>query len=156
MLKTSIESHWNEPLFPPLGARDRGNPAYFVGVLAVAVLAHAIVIGLVAWSELGDRQGGATAAVEIPVEIATPEEADGRAEMRQAEKPPSAPTAIEPRDDQPRKPAEGQPQQAGPKGETAPQGKVVERPKDSDLPQAARTRASLSQVPAFARMNAGS
>ena len=141
MLSASVESNQSEPLVAPSGARDRGNPAYFAGILAVAILVHAIVIGLVAWSELGDRTAGATAAVEIPVEMATAEEANGRAEMRQAEKPPGAPAAIEPRDDQPRKPAEGQPQQAGPKGETAQPGKVVERPKDSELPQAARTRA---------------
>ena len=146
MLTGSVETDRSQPLFAAARPRDPRESAYFAGVLALAILAHAILIGLVAWSELGDRKAGGTAAVEIPVELATPEEANGRTEMKQAP-PAGASAAIEPRDQTQPEPKASQaesPQAESPQGAAEP-GKVVERPKETDLPQAARTHGGQSK-----------
>lgn len=133
-------------------ARDPAEAARLAKILVLAIVAHLCLLGAVAWSE---RTGGATratSAVEIPVEMVTPDEAEGRAETKQA---PGAPAAIEPRDES--RPAPEAQQEKAPEAqqgkaqqsqqarqsearqEQTQPGKVVERPKETDLPQAART-----------------
>ncbi len=140
MLTADVENDQPGPLFTLGAAADPGKTARLARIFVVAVLAHAAVVGLVVWSERTRGDGAPTAATEIPVEIASLEEAEGRPEMRQAAKPP-APSAIEPRDDnQPR--ATESKERPAQQSSDLPKGQVVERPKETDKPQAARTRGS--------------
>lgn len=135
MLRTSIESDVGEPLLTLRAPADPENATRMLRILSAAALAHAVLLGLIAWSEQADRQAGGTAAVEIPVEMASAAEAEGRAETQQASRPASPPTAVEPRDDA-RAPDAAKRERPG----EAPKGQVTERPRETDKPQAARTR----------------
>ncbi|MFV0281138.1 MAG: TonB family protein [Rhodoblastus sp.] len=132
-------------------------------VFAAVVFAHAILFGLIAWSEWADAAPNATAGVEIPVEMATLEEAEGRTKTKQsgdaAGTPAGAPAAVEPREaDKPaasppataERPAE-RTQESAAGSATPPPGQIVERPQESDLPQAARTRGAKDKSPDNAR-----
>ena len=137
MLSVSMESHRFGAFAIAGEPADPRKSARISVICAIAILAHAGLAGFVAWTESGAPEAGATAAVEIPVEMATPEEADGRPKSQQAGKAPAAPTAIEPHDEAPSQPAKQARAADAAGGRT--EGKVVERPKDSDKPQAART-----------------
>ena len=139
----SIESSPGAPVLPPAKVIEPKQLARTGGIVVGALLAHAGLLGLVAWSEWAGHADGQTAAVEIPVEMATPEEAEGRPGSQQASKPATPPAAIEPRDNGSDKaPATQQPAAAA-----TSEGKVVERPKESDRPQAARTRGADAKPP---------
>lgn len=142
MLRTGIESDLGEPLLALGAPVDPDKATRILRILAAAVAAHAALLGLVAWSERTGRQGGGTAAVEIPVEMASAEEAEGRSETHQANRPASPPAAIEPRDETRVQEQERPAERAGdaPKGQPAGQPEVTERPSETDRPQAARTR----------------
>ncbi|MCC0000160.1 MAG: TonB family protein [Methylobacteriaceae bacterium] len=131
----TLEYDLTKPLSAWPADRDPAEAARLAKISIVAIVAHLCLLGAVAWSERTGRATRATAAVEIPVEMVTPEEAEGRPETKQPP-PPGASTAIEPRDEA--RPAP-QTQQATPAQNAEEPGKVVERPKESDLPQAART-----------------
>ncbi|HMN72465.1 MAG TPA: TonB family protein [Rhodoblastus sp.] len=136
----SIESSPAAPLFPPAQVVDAKKLARTTWILIGALFAHALLLGLVAWSERAGQTRVATAAVEIPVEMATPEEAEGRPDSKQAGQPASPPAAIEPRTETREKAPEAQ-QPAAADGASS-EGKIVERPKETDRAQAARTRGS--------------
>ncbi|MFT4097215.1 MAG: TonB family protein [Rhodoblastus sp.] len=138
----SIESGPSSQMLAPAKFIERNRRARTVSIVAAALIAHAVLLGLVAWSEWTGQADVQTAADEIPVEMATPEEAEGRAGPQQA-KPASPPAAIEPRDvGSDKTPAAQQPAAAA-----TSDGKVVERPKESDRPQAARTRGADAKPP---------
>ncbi len=139
MLRASIESDVAEPLLAFSAPVDPENASRILRILAAAVVAHAVLLGLVAWSERTSGQAGATAAVEIPVEMASEAEAEGRAETQQADRPASPPAAVEPRDDARGQNAEA-PEQSAKSAREAPKGQVTELPRETDRPQAARTR----------------
>jgi TonB family protein len=135
MLRTSIESDVGEPLLSLGAPVDPGKATRMLRILTAAALAHVVLLGLVVWSEQAGREAGATAAVEIPVEMASAAEAEGRPETQQA----SPPAAIEPRDDARAADDPKRERPAERPGET-PRGQVTERPRETDRPQAARTR----------------
>lgn len=145
MLRTGIESDVGEPLLAFGATVDPNRATRILRILMVAVAAHAVLLGLVAWSERIGRQAGATAAVEIPVEMASAEDAEGRPETRQANRSASPPAAVEPRDDARAQGAEKQEPPTeradeAPKSQATRRPEVTERPSETDRPQAARTR----------------
>lgn len=157
MLKANVESDRFAPLFSSGWRADPKKNSRLGYVLVGAVLAHAALLGLVAWSERRQGGGGATSAVEIPVEMASVDEAEGRPETGQAREPakPSAnppasppaspPAAIEPRDETRPQPPQSARNASGGAAD-APKGQVVERPKESDLPQAAGARGADTKI----------
>lgn len=137
----------------PSETDDPRRGARLATLSVAAAMAHGLLAGFIVWTEMG-QQARATSAVEIPVEMATPEEAEGKKGTQQAgaqaakpssakplstEPPSGQPTAVQPPAEKPETPA---PQAPPPPQEAsgAPEGKVVERPQESDRKQAARTR----------------
>jgi len=153
MLKTSVKSLHPEPL-PVFGEGvDPGKVTRLARIFVAAALAHVALLALLAWSERqGGPGGGATAAVEIPVELETAEGPDNRTEMQQGPTQARAPTAVEPRAE-----AEAQTPAAARRADERPPeteaGKIVERPRESELPQAARTRGAETKTPAHEETN---
>ncbi len=123
-----------------------GDAVRLSGLLLAAALAHAGLIALVAWTEQGDGTAGSTAGVEIPVEMASQAEADGRPETQRPSSSPTPPAAVEPREEarpETREPA-ARPQ-AQPQTQTTarpPDGKILELPKETDQQQASGKRGS--------------
>lgn len=139
MLRTSIESDLGEPLLVFGAPVDPDRATRILRILTATIAAHAVLLGLVAWSERIGRQAGATAAVEIPVEMASAEDAEGRPETRQANRPASPPAAIEPRDDAEKQERPAARADEAPKSQATRRPEVTERPSETDRPQAART-----------------
>jgi periplasmic protein TonB len=105
-------------------------------IAAVAIAAHAAGIAAFAWLERFDALDGRTAGVEIPVEVMGEDDAlHGDAKVNSGK--PASPRPGE-NDAQSSKPLpEAASQQTG---ATKPDGVIVERPRETELPQQARTR----------------
>lgn len=113
--------------------------------LASGVLAlHLAVLAIIVWIERTRPPAEATATQEIPVEVATEEEAGGSGPSGAAPQPgegetPGARTG-EARAEPPAQTAAASQSDAGETASQPQTGQIVERPGESDKPQAARTR----------------
>ena len=145
----TIGSNGKAPLVQISPRNDLRRPIRISILLCLVIVGHVILVWLIAWSEQGEA-GGATSAVEIPVEMASAAEAEGRKESEGSANAPKPPSAIEPREENREQPpkAEARPQgqqAVQPNAPAAPEGKIVERPKETDGEQAARTRGAQSK-----------
>lgn len=136
-------------MLPRADDRPRAERRLLALVVASVVGAHAGALGLIAWAERINPPVDMAAPTEIPVELATPAEAraagaegapaESRAPAAQT-RPEASQPAEPPVPRQAAAPSESAAPRAASREGAAPQGLIAERPRETDLPQAARTR----------------